>query len=161
MAEEKFPSLDRKKSFGKITREKVSGILKISHNIIQDTAQTTFEILREAFRNIKNQNGESEYLIPILVEYSLYGADDVGRDLGEVSRGILEGVDKTAKELHVNANDWIERTARAMLLESDWRDIDLRIVIESYIRKSVPNGKELVKKIFISEKTPENTRKAA
>jgi len=42
-------------------------------------------------------------------------------------------------------------------LESDWRDIDLRIPIENFVKKSIPDGKNLVKKIYMSE----NYQKAA
>lgn len=156
-----IPSPDHKKSFGKITREKISRTLRTSHDIVRETAQNVFELLSDALKDVKDVRTESEFLIPILVEYALYAADDTGRDLGEVCRGIFQGVTKTAQELKLELNDILEKAARAMLLESDWRDIDLRIVIESYFKKSVPDGKQLLKKIFLSEKIPGTLPKAA
>lgn len=151
MTEEKMPGQDGRKSFGKMVKEKIVRALNTSHDVIQDTSQGVFEILSEEIRKSKNPTADIEYQIPILVEYSLYGADDTGRDLGEVAHGVLSGVWKTANELKLNANELVERTARCMILESDWRDIDLRIVIESFIKKSIPDGKNLVKKIYMSE----------
>ena len=157
MTEEKMPGADGRKSFGKMVKQRVTEILNASHDVIHDTAQTIFELLSKEIRKSKNPAADLEYQIPILVEYALYGADDTGRDLGEVSRGILQGVWKTANDLKLNANDLVERTARCMILESDWRDIDLRIAIESFVKKTFPDGRNLVKKIYMSE----NYQKAA
>ena len=151
MADEKMPGSDGQKSFGKNVREKITKVLNNSHQIVNDTSNCIFEIFSSELKNSKNPAVDLVYLIPILVEYSLYGGDDTGRDLGEVSRGILEGVWKTSRELKLNGNDLLVLTARSMLLESDWRDIDLRIAIESFIKKSIPDGKVLVRKIFSSD----------
>ncbi|GEM_PF-3184647 len=150
-----------KNSFGKSAREKVAEALKSSHKIADDTAAQIVQILLDTLAEEKNQREETEYLIPILVEYSLYAGDDTGRDLGEISWGILEGVTRTSKELNLDLNEIVVKTARAMLLESDWRDVDLGIVIESFIRKNIPDGKTLVKKVYQSEKCSEEPRKAA
>ncbi|MBI4970909.1 MAG: hypothetical protein HZC17_03615 [Candidatus Omnitrophica bacterium] len=151
MTEKRMQGPDGKISFGKIVREKIATALNSSHHVIDDVSRNVFEALSSMLINTQHPEEELEYQIPILVEYALYGADDSGRDLGEVSHGILQGVWKTAQELHLNAHDLVERTARAMILESDWRDIDLRIVIENFINRSFPDGKALVKKIFSSE----------
>lgn len=151
MTEEKIPGPDGRKSFGKMVKQRISETLNTSHDIIHDTAQNIFELLSDEIRKSKNPAAELEYQIPILVEYALYGADDTGRDLGEVSRGVLQGIWKTANDLKLNTNDLIVRTAKCMILESDWRDIDLRIAIESFIKKTFPDGKNLVKKIYLSE----------
>ena len=147
--------------YGKKLRAKVSDALTTSHNIIFDITRIIKESLRDVLQSSRLNREETDNLLSVVIANTFFAADEVGRDLGEVARGTLLGIIKTAKELHLDVNELIGSAALAMLMESDWRDIDLRIVIESTIKKSVPDGKDLLRKIFHSEEAPEGFRKAA